>query len=47
MAYWHFMELATFGDIIGLYKYYFIERGRSQDATVKTSKAATVPNSNA
>ena len=43
MAYWHFMELATFGDIIGLYKYYFIERGRSQDATVKRVKQLLFP----
>lgn len=43
MAYWHFFELATFGDIIGLYKYYFIERGKSKDEVAKRLKPLLFP----
>lgn len=31
MAYWNFFELATFGDIIGLYKYYYFEFRQGKD----------------
>lgn len=43
MAYWHFFELATFGDVIGLYKYYFIERCGAKDAVTKGAKPLLFP----
>jgi hypothetical protein len=43
MAYWNFLELATFGDIIAFYKYYFIELKGSTDATAKRIKPLLFP----
>ena len=43
MAYWNFFELATFGDIIGLYKYYYFELGRDKDQRAKRVKQLLFP----
>jgi hypothetical protein len=43
MAYWNFLELATFGDIIAFYKYCFIELGGGTDATAKRIKPLLFP----
>ena len=43
MAYWNFFELATFGDIIGLYKYYYFELGQGGDQRAKRVKQLLFP----
>ena len=43
MAYWNFFELATFGDIIGLYKYYYFELGQGRDLRAKRVKQLLFP----
>ena len=43
MAYWNFFELATFGDIIGLYKYYYFEVGRGNNQRAKRVKQLLFP----
>lgn len=43
MAYWNFFELATFGDIIGLYKYYYFELGGGKDLRARRVKQLLFP----
>ena len=43
MAYWNFFELATFGDIIGLYKYYYFEFSQGKDQRAKRVKQLLFP----
>lgn len=43
MAYWNFFELATFGDIIGLYKYYYFELRQGKNQRAKRVKQLLFP----
>ena len=43
MAYWNFFELADFGGIIGLYKYYYFEFSQGKDQRAKRVKQLLFP----
>lgn len=43
MAVWNLLELASFGDVIAFYKYYFIEYAEHRDPTAKSIKSLLFP----
>lgn len=43
MAVWNLMELASFGDVISLYKFYFIESAEQKDPTAQVVKPLLFP----
>lgn len=43
MAYWNFMELASFGGIVALYKHWFYELSATSDSTAKSVKSLLFP----
>lgn len=43
MAVWNLMELASFGDIISLYKFCFVERSERRDVTAQAVKPLLFP----